>query len=108
MNKSKLTQDYLKECLHYDPDTGIFTWRERPVSHFSSGIYSAERVCNQWNSQNAGVVAKSKNKNLGYFINKDDAAKARWKEERDNQLWKCQTNSSANKYLKDNGFEDDL
>ena len=49
---AELTAEYVRECLDYDPDTGVFTWRERPVEHFVSA--HARSV---WNTKHAGGVA---------------------------------------------------
>ena len=43
---------YLQECFIYDPNTGLLTWRHRPLSHFSD-----ERIQKIWNTQNAHQVA---------------------------------------------------
>ena len=34
--KPELTAEYARECLDYNPDTGIFTWKVRPRGHFRS------------------------------------------------------------------------
>jgi hypothetical protein len=31
-----LTQTYIKECLDYNPETGAFFWKVRPLAHFKS------------------------------------------------------------------------
>lgn len=43
---------FVRECLDYDPDTGIFVWRKRPRSHFVS-----DRGEWQWNAKFAGKPA---------------------------------------------------
>ena len=32
----KFSLEYLKEALAYNPETGLFTWKRRPIHHFSS------------------------------------------------------------------------
>lgn len=41
-----LTAEYLKECVTYEPETGEFTWLDRPPSHFKS-----YRGLNGWRSR---------------------------------------------------------
>jgi hypothetical protein len=43
---------FVRECLDYDPDTGIFLWRERPRGHFRT-----QRACATWNARYAGKLA---------------------------------------------------
>lgn len=43
--RKKLTQDFLKECLTYNPETGIFIWNTRPLSHFKT-----KSIWKTWNS----------------------------------------------------------
>lgn len=51
-----LTQEYLKKILHYNELTGIFTWKERPVSMFKTGIRQLN-ACGIWNSRFANKEA---------------------------------------------------
>lgn len=50
----KLTQEYLKECLEYNIETGIFIWKTRPLNHFKNS-----HGCNIWNSKFSGKVTGS-------------------------------------------------
>lgn len=40
------TQEYLKECLNYNPETGDLIWKERPLSHFKN-----ESIYKSWNNK---------------------------------------------------------
>lgn len=46
------SQDYLRECFAYDPDTGVLTWRERPLSHFEN-----PRIQLGWNTRHSNTPA---------------------------------------------------
>jgi len=43
---------YLRECLDYDPESGLLTWKRRPRAHFFDS-----RIANSWNTRCAGTVA---------------------------------------------------
>jgi hypothetical protein len=50
--RNDLTAEYVRECLEYNPETGLLKWKTRPVEHFKS-----ENDCKRWNSKYAGKVA---------------------------------------------------
>lgn len=52
------TQKYLKECLDYNTETGVFTWKVRPLNHFKSKV-----LFKRWNTRYSCKIAGSEYKN---------------------------------------------
>jgi len=61
-NSTNITAEYLRQCLDYDPETGLFVWKARPQEHFKDN-----RAYNSWNARYAGQKAGSFDKN-GYLV----------------------------------------
>ena len=56
-----LSQQYLKECFDYDPETGLLTWKKRPLSHFKNKTVH-RNINNKMAGKNAG-----RNNSTRYF-----------------------------------------
>jgi len=48
MKKQRLNISYLNECFTYSPETGVLTWKARPLDHFYD-----EATCAAWNKKYA-------------------------------------------------------
>ncbi len=59
---TNISQQYVRECLDYDPDTGVLTWRKRPIEHFAT-----YRSFMSWNGKNAGKAAGRVDEKDGYM-----------------------------------------
>jgi hypothetical protein len=46
--RNDLTAEYVRECLDYDPETGLFKWKTRPLEHFKD-----KRSWAAWNTKYA-------------------------------------------------------
>lgn len=53
--------EYLHECFHYSPETGVLTWRDRPRSHFASERAHLNFL-SKWAGKGAGKMSE-----LGYL-----------------------------------------
>jgi hypothetical protein len=54
-DKNMISQEQIKEILNYNEKNGIFTWNNRPLSHFKT-----TRDCIAWNSLYSLKVAGTK------------------------------------------------
>ena len=63
---TKLTPEFLRKILRYEPDTGKLFWRERTPDMFANGRYSAKRACAAWNGKFAGKEALTAIGSEGY------------------------------------------
>ena len=62
MTKTDLpTPETLRKLLSYDPDTGLLTWKRRPLEMFAT-----KRAGNSWNSRLCGKPALSYDNGRGY------------------------------------------
>jgi len=58
--------EYLRQCFDYDPDTGILTWRHRPIEHFADE--RAYRIFDtRYTGTRAGDLLK-RPRRLGFYI----------------------------------------
>jgi hypothetical protein len=55
---------FIRECVDYNPDTGIFTWRTRPRHHFPD-----QRTHTRWNNIWAGKIAGSPTRDRSNYWN---------------------------------------
>ena len=53
--RNDLTAEYVRSILDYNPETGIFLWKERPLEDFKT-----EGAWKSWNSQYPNTEAGAK------------------------------------------------
>ncbi|MFA7308084.1 MAG: HNH endonuclease signature motif containing protein [Hyphomicrobium sp.] len=65
--RATLTEEYVRQLLNYNHETGVFTWKERAPDMFVDGERHAEWQCRNWNSKHAGTAAGTIN-SKGYVL----------------------------------------
>ena len=81
--RKPLTAQLIRSLMDYDPETGLLTWRPRPVEMFPSPTPAFQRsVAAAWNKKNAEKEAcacvDGGYKQGGLFYNKMKAHRAAW------------------------------
>lgn len=64
--KKIITPDFLRECLDYDPESGVLIWKIRPNRHFDGKAKGQPHEAAIWNSRYAGKPAFRSVGNHGY------------------------------------------
>lgn len=63
MAERQLTQEYVRSLFEYAPETGVLTWKERPIEHFAT-----EQSWRLMNKRCAGKVAGSSHAGEGSYL----------------------------------------
>jgi hypothetical protein len=63
-----MNSDLIRRYVTYNPETGLFVWKERSVAEFTlCQSTSASRICSAWNARHAGNRAFCTVNSAGYF-----------------------------------------
>ena len=62
-DKMDITHEYLVSILDYNPETGIFVWRERPVEHFKTKHHGKT-----WNTRFSNKITGTSKDKGGYCL----------------------------------------
>lgn len=68
MRDEGLSVEELRKLLSYDPETGVLTWKPRPVEMFRPGKQSAAHNAATWNARYAGKPAFTYKDSGGYLV----------------------------------------
>jgi hypothetical protein len=83
------SHEYLKECVDYNPDTGVAIWKERPLHHFIN-----ESNMKSFNTSHAGNVIDMVNSHgyIRFTINRSTYLLHR-------VIWKIMTNDNTDNVI---------
>lgn len=65
LKRDEITAEVLNELLHYNPESGILTWKERGLHWFSGSYQKSEHK--RWNTRYAGTRALDTDHGQGLY-----------------------------------------